>query len=240
MLGTNDVTTALSGGSIGANIALRDTKLPQLQAGLDSFAQTLASRFQAQGLALFSTPSGAVPSVTAAIGFSLSITVNPAVAGNPAAVRDGTNAVTGSAAGASAFTPNPSGGPAGFTTLIQRVLSFGFGSDVQNGVAQPSAPTKGLGPAGNVALDYSGSGTLGDLATAFTGDAAAKSAGAQTASSNASALQTALTKTFSASSSVSVDQQMGTLVALQNAYAANAKVVSIAQTMWQTLEGMVQ
>lgn len=239
-LGGTDVTASLSGGTLGAQLALRDQKLPQLQAGLDSFSQTLASRFEAQGLTLFSTPSGSIPGVAAATGFSHSITVNPAVARNPSLVRDGTGAVPGSTTGASAFTPNPASGPAGFTTLIQRVLSFSFGTSVQNGVGQPPVATANLGPAGGVTLDYSGSGTLSTIATAFVGDASAKSAAAQTASSNADALHTALTKKFSAGSSVSVDKQMGTLVALQNAYAANAKVVSIAQSMWQTAEAMVQ
>lgn len=239
-LGGTDVTASLSGGSIGAQLMLRDQKLPQLQAGLDSFSQALASRFQAQGLTLFSTSSGSVPSAASATGFSLSITVNPSVAAKPSLVRDGTAAVAGSATGASSFTPNPGSGPAGFTALIQRVLAFSLGANVQNGVSQPSAATSNLGPAGGITLDYAGSGTLSDVATAFVGTASATSAAAQTASSNAKALQAALTGKFSATSSVSVDKQMGTLVALQNAYAANAKVVSIAQSMWQTTEAMVQ
>jgi len=48
-----------------------------------------------------------------------------------------------------------------------------------------------------------------------------------------------LTTQASTTSGVSVDQQMGLLVTLQNAYAANAKVVSIAQQMWQTQESMI-
>lgn len=162
------------------------------------------------------------------------------MAAKPSLVRDGTAAVAGSATGASSFTPNPGSGPAGFTALIQRVLAFSLGANVQNGVSQPSAATSNLGPAGGITLDYAGSGPLSDVATAFVGTASAASAAAQTASSNAKALQAALTGKFSATSSVSVDKQMGTLVALQNAYAANAKVVSIAQSMWQTTEAMVQ
>ena len=59
-----DVTTQFGGGTIGARIALRDATLPKFQAQLDQFAQTLASRFDRQGLTLFTDPSGAVPSAT--------------------------------------------------------------------------------------------------------------------------------------------------------------------------------
>ena len=51
----------LTGGQLGANITLRDTTLPTYQAELDEFSQNLASRFSAQGLTLFSDPTGNVP-----------------------------------------------------------------------------------------------------------------------------------------------------------------------------------
>ncbi len=120
-----DVTSGLQGGAIGANIALRDATLPAFQAGLDEFAQTLSTRFDAQGLRLFSDATGTVPTPTGPnaqsgyVGYAASVQVNPAVLATPALVRDGTQAASG---GASAFTSNPSGGPAGFTTLIGRVL----------------------------------------------------------------------------------------------------------------------
>lgn len=238
-LNGQDVTPLLTGGAIGASLQLRDTTLPQLQAGLDSFSQGLASRFSAQGLTLFSDPSGNVPGASSTTGFSNAITVSPAVAANPALVRDGTQAIAGSAAGASAFTPNPPGGPSGFTTMIQRVLNFGFGTEAQAGVGQPAAASGGLGPSGTLALNYAGTGTIAAIATNFASNEAAVSSGAQSAQAAAGSLTSALTTQFSATSGVSIDQQMGMLVALQNAYAANAKVVGIAQQMWQTMEAMI-
>ena len=53
-----DITSQPNGGSIGANLTLRDTTLPTDQAELDEFSQNLASRFSAQGLTLFSDPHG--------------------------------------------------------------------------------------------------------------------------------------------------------------------------------------
>ena len=76
----------LQGGQIGANITLRDTTLPTDQAELDEFAQNLASRFDAQGLTLFTDPTGAVPASvppppvqTGYVGFAATIQVNPLV-----------------------------------------------------------------------------------------------------------------------------------------------------------------
>ncbi|MCF3946517.1 flagellar hook-associated protein FlgK [Acidiphilium sp. AL] len=238
-LNGQDVTPLLTDGTIGASLQLRDATLPKLQAGLDSFSQGIASRFSAQGLTLFSDSSGNVPNATGSVGFSNAVTVNPAVVKNPALVRDGTQAIAGNATGASSFTPNPPGGPAGFSTMIQRVLKFAFGKDVQAGVSQPVTASSGLGPSGTIALNYTGAGTISTVATNFASDEAAISSDAQAAKASSSSLTNALTTQFSATNGVSVDQQMGVLVALQNAYAANAKIVGIAQQMWQTMEAMI-
>jgi len=67
-LGGTDITAQLTGGTIGANIALRDNILPTYQGALDEFAQNLASRFSAQGLTLFTDATGAVPTIHAQPG----------------------------------------------------------------------------------------------------------------------------------------------------------------------------
>ncbi len=245
MLGGSDITANLTGGQIGAAITLRDQTLPTLQAGLDEFAQNLSARFNAQGLALFSLPDGTQPVTSGSaaqagyVGFSNVITVNPAVTANPSLVRDGTQAVAGSPTGASAFTPNPPGGPAGFTTLISRILNNALAADVQPGVAQPPLATNGLGPAGTLSLTYGPTATLGDAASAFTAAEASTSAAASSNLTNTQSLQGSLQKLLASGSAVSIDQQMGTLVALQNSYAANAKVISTMQAMWQVIQQMV-
>src|SRR6185437_2021173 len=177
-----DVTAQFQDGRIGADLGLRDSTLPTWQGELDEFAQTLASRFAAQGLTLFSDPTGAVPSSagvpvqTGYVGFAGTIQVNPAVSATPSLVRDGTTAIVGSPTGASAFTPNPAGGPAGFTGMISRVLDYALGAQAQNGVPQPSANTAGLGPAGNLAAPYAAAPTLAGLASTMVASQAQQSA----------------------------------------------------------------
>ena len=115
------------GGEIGANLALRDTTLPNLQAGLDQFAQSLASAFQGQGLPLLTDPAGAVPP-TGTAGFSLTIQVSASVRANPAIVRDGTGPT----------------GAAGDPTLINNVLNTVFSPSATGLPAQASSLIAGF------------------------------------------------------------------------------------------------
>lgn len=240
-LNGRDVTQQLQGGDLGAQIGLRDTTLPALQANLDEFASTLSSRFAAQGLSLFTDAAGNVPAgggvpvQSGYLGYASEIQVNPAVAANPALVRDGTNAVAGSAAGASAFTPNPSGGPAGFTTLITRVLNYAMGSQVQPGVAQPAPATSGLGAAGTLAAGFAPPGDLGAQAAAVVAQEASVSSTASLALGDAQGLRSTLQGKLSTGSSVNIDTEMSTMIQLQNAYVANARVMSSVQSMWTQL-----
>jgi|UniRef100_A0A8J4M6P4 flagellar hook-associated protein 1 FlgK len=242
MMGGVDVTAQLSGsGQIGADIQLRDTTLPTYQGELDEFAQNTASRFSAQGLTLFTNASGAVPTSGGTppqanyVGFASEIQVNPAILANPALVTDGTNAITGSATGATSFTPNPTTGPAGFTTLISRVLNYTFGADVQAGVAQPASLTTSLGPAGNLSAPYPTPGTISDFAATLV---AAQASDINTATTNlapAQSLQTTLKSAFTSGSGVNIDTEMANMVQLQNAYGANARIMEAVQTMWSDL-----
>ena len=52
-------------------------------------------------------------------------------------------------------------------------------------------------------------------------------------------MQTALQSKISAQSGVNMDTEMSAMVALQNAYGANAKVIATVQAMWNQLLGMV-
>ncbi len=244
-LGGNDVTAQLQGGSLGAQIALRDRTLPTLQANIDEFAQTLSSRFAAQGLTLFTDASGAVPAgggvpVQAGyLGYASEIQVNPAVLATPALVRDGTNAVAGSAGGASAFTPNPPGGPAGFNTMITRVLDFALGAQVQPGVAQPPPAVTGLGASGTLAAGFAAPADLAAQASAVVAQEAATSSAATGQLTSEQGVQQALQGRLSSGSAVSIDAEMSTMIQLQNAYDANAKVLTAAQAMWQQLDQAV-
>ena len=239
-----DITGQLTGGSIGANIALRDQVLPTYQAGLDEFAETLSSRFAAQGLTLFSDATGQVPASTGPVaqsgyvGYAQTIQVNPAVAAQPALLRDGTNAVAGSPAGASAFTPNTGGLP-GFTTLVSRILTYALGNDVQDGVPQAAVASTGLGPTGTLSTGLGVQGSLTDAANTLTASQAADSAAATTQAGDTQAVQTALQGKLTAATGVDMDTELGQMVVLQNAYGANAKIISAVQALFQDVLNMV-
>jgi flagellar hook-associated protein 1 FlgK len=245
-LGGVDVTQQLTGGQLGADITLRDTTLPTYQAELDEFSQNLASRFNAQGLALFTDRNGNIPTgggspvQSGYVGFAAEIQVNPAVQNNPSLVRDGTTSIGDSPTGPSPFTPNPPGGPAGFTTLITRVLNYALGADVQSGVPQPASNTTGLGPDGALTAPFAVPATLGDFATALTGAEAADSANTTSQLGTEQAVQTTLANQLSSQSGVNIDQQMSLMIQLQNAYGANAKVMSAVQNMFTQLLAAVQ
>ncbi|HQT75431.1 MAG: flagellar hook-associated protein FlgK [Rhodospirillales bacterium 20-64-7] len=246
-LNGSDVTGQMVGGRIGADIALRDQTLPTAQAQLDEFAYGVASRFAQQGLTLFTDQSGTVPTGGGSpaqagyVGFAASIQVNPAVTATPSLVRDGTNTVPGSATGASAFTPNPTGGPAGFTTLISRVLSYALGTQAQAGVPQPALETSGLGPTGTLSAPFSAAGdSLGSFATSLISTQAQQSATVTSTLTNQQALQNSLNAKVASGSGVNMDTEMSQMLTLQNAYGVNARVISAVQTMFYQLLQAIQ
>jgi flagellar hook-associated protein 1 FlgK len=208
---------------------------------LDEFAETLSTRLSNQGLSLFTDPAGAVPSSSGVpvqsgyVGYSSTITVNPSVVSNPMLVRDGTQAVAAGMGGASAFTPNPTGGPAGFTTLIDRVLQFGFGAQAQANVAQPTPATTGLGANGSITLPYTAGTTLASFAANLVGSQAQQAGDAANTLSTAQGLQATLQAKLQSETGVSVDTELSNMVMLQNAYGANAKILTAAQSMWTDL-----
>ncbi len=240
-LNGQDVTSQVQGGQLGANVTLRDSTLPTYQGELDEFSQTLATRFSAQGLNLFTDPAGNIPAASAPpvqsnyVGLSGDIQVNPAVIATPSLVRDGTQAVPGSPTGASAFSPNPAGGPAGFSTLIVRVLNFAMGASAQNGVSQPAPNLSGLGPAGNLGAPFGAPQAISDFASSIVGSQAQASATVTANLQTETAVQTTLTAQLSSQTGVNMDQQMGSVVALQNAYGVNARIITAAQAMWTQL-----
>ncbi len=253
-LGGQDVTGQLVGGQIGADITLRDTTLPTDQAELDEFAYGVSDRFASQGLSLFTDPSGNVPSgggtpaQAGYVGFAATIQVNPAVTADPSLVRDGNITIAGSTTGAAAFTPNPqagangtpSAGPAGFTTLINNILNYTFGTQAQAGVTQPSLNTNGLGASGNLTAPFSAGGALSDYATNLVSSQAEQSATTTSNLTTEQALQTSLNAKVSAVSGVSMDTEMSLMLNLQNAYGANARVISSVQAMFTDILQAVQ
>jgi flagellar hook-associated protein 1 FlgK len=246
LLAGQDVTARLSGGRIGAAVALRDTTLPRMQAEIDLLAAEVASRFAAQGLRLFTDAAGAVPDVTLSydtggqLGFARSMRVNPDIVATPRLLRDGTDAVAGLPGGPTAFTPNPAGGPAGFDTLLLRVLDHVF-TDIQApGLAQAEIAASGLGPDGGLTSALTGFRTIEGYAAALIAEQSAAKGGADAAEAQAAQLREVLAGRVAERSGVDPDAEMATMVELQNAYATNARVMAAVQSMWDALLGAVR
>ncbi|MGX9966887.1 flagellar hook-associated protein FlgK [Roseomonas sp. F4] len=246
MLNGRDVTRQLTGGRMGAAAELRDATLPRLQAELDIAASQLASRMDAQGLTLFTDTAGTVPDPTqpyagsVMIGFAGAIRVNAAVVADPTLLRDGTHAVVGSPTGPGDFTPNPTGGPAGFSTLLDRVLDFSFGAQQAEGVAQPGFATGGLGPDGTLSSPLSGLTTLTQYGAALVAEQTGLRAAASGAAERAGSLQQMLSERMAERSGVDVDAEVAAMVQLQTAYGVNARVISTIQAMWDALFASVR
>jgi flagellar hook-associated protein 1 FlgK len=246
MLNGEDVTRRLIGGRLAAAAELRDVTLPRMQAELDLSAAHTAARFEAQGLRLFTDGAGAVPDVTlpyagsAMVGFAGAVRVNAAVAADPALVRDGTHAVAAVPGGPTAFTPNPPGGPAGFATLLDRLLDFTFGAEVAPGAAHTPIPAGGLGPDGTLVSTLAGLATLTAHGSALVATQTAARAEAEDGRDRATALGELLGARMQARSGVDVDREVATMVELQKAYTINARVISTLQAMWDALFSAVR
>jgi flagellar hook-associated protein 1 FlgK len=242
MLNGRDVTGQLSGGTLAENIRLRDSTLPRYQAEIDLTAATLAHRMDAEGLTLFTDSDGAsVPDTSqpyagsSQVGFAGRIEVNPAITANAALLRDGTHSVAATAGGPSAFTQNPTGGPVSFATLIDRIRNFALGANADTGVPWPDIATGGLGPDGSLSSPFTAPVVIGDYASRVTTAQVGDRAAATAAKTSATTLRDSLQARFKQASGVDTDKEMAAMVALQNAYAANARVMTTIQTMWDSL-----
>lgn len=222
-LNGQDVTTHLTGGTLGASITLRDTTLPTMQAQLDSLTSTVAMRLSAQGMPLFTSGAdGNVPGTsqtdltpTGSVGFSQNMSVSSVYSDDPSKLLD--NSTSG-------------------TQTVQNVLSYAFGTTSDaSGTAQTAAPSSNLGLSGTLSTGYTGNQGIISLATSLTAQQAATASNASSSLALSQTTQTNLTSSLSGTSTVSVDTEMANIVTLQNAYAANAKVVSTVQTMFSAL-----
>ncbi len=119
-----DITHRNLGGKLGGLIELRDEVFPKQMAQLDELAHKMAMRFDAQGLRLFTDPSGAIPLDTAPdpttdppiavpyVGFATNMQVSNLVLDDHSLIQKGT---TGEVL------------QTGANDVIRRVIEFTFG-----------------------------------------------------------------------------------------------------------------
>jgi len=237
-LSGQDITSSLTGGSIGGNIALRDSVYPQMQAQLDSFSYTVMNRFSSAGLPLFVTSSNAgassslqgsdltKPVPQGIVGLSSSLSVNSVYSNDPSQLTTTTNSDGTTSTGA--------------TTTVSNVLTVGFGSDPSDVNGTLAAPSTNLGPGGSLSTGYSGNQGLLALSAALTSNQGATIAAANSGFTSSSAVVTLLQTKVADVSGVNVNDEMAKTVALQNAYTANAKIISTVQTMFNALLSAIQ
>lgn len=122
-----NITERNVGGKMGGLLELRDSVFPSYQAQLDELAYQTASRFQAQGLTLFTDQNGIVPAGTAPdpnnmplptpvsyVDFARNMRVNSDVEDDVTLLRRGTHTQD--------VVP-----PTGDNALIRRLIEFTFG-----------------------------------------------------------------------------------------------------------------
>lgn len=205
----------ISGGTLAAQFAIRDDLAPQAQARLDAVARDLVERFAASGLdstrtagaaGLFSD-EGAAFDPSHEIGLAQRLTVNAAA--DPA--QGG--AVWRLRDGLGATTP----GSAGNSQLLK---------DLQAALTTPRNPASGSFMTG--ARSFS---TL--AADMVSGVASARVTAENEASYSSARLDTL--RTMELQQGVDTDQEMQSLLVIEQAYAANAKVISTIGEMIQKL-----
>jgi flagellar hook-associated protein 1 len=222
MLGATDITTEIIGGRIGGYVQLRDETIPQYQAQLDEFAFRMSEAFSTSGLRLFVDGVGATPTAATRVGFSKVITIDATVQQNPTYVQrgwDGTVAPTV---------------PPGDTTLIDGILRSVFDSNTisfaNTGLGPNADITTGLPPAASLA-QYSReivayqSNQRADLTNLLKGE---------------TTYRDSLSNRVADMSAVNLDQEVTLLIQLQQTYAANARVITTTNQMFDDLLGIVR
>lgn len=207
--------SALAGGSLGGQFTVRDTYGVQAQTQLDAIARDLVERFADPALdatrgtgdpGLFTDAGGAF-SLIDEVGLSARLSLNAAV--DPAAGGE----VWRLRDGLAATTP----GPAGDAALL---------NDMRDALDAQRAPASGGFSTGNQSMS--------DLFSSFSGVLSSTRAGAERDLTFSAARLTEWTD-LQLSQGVDTDQELQNLLILEQAYAANARVIQAADDMIETL-----
>ncbi len=142
-------------------------------------------------------------------GFAQRIQVNPALLANPSNLTVYSNSPTT---------------PAGDTTrsdfIFSQLTSSTFNYSPQTGLGSTTSPFNG---------------TIGNYIQQFISQQATAANSATQLQQGQSVVVSTLQQKFNSTSQVNIDSELSNLIALQNSYAANAHVMSVVQSMMQTL-----
>ena len=224
-----------TGGTLGGLLQLRDQILPQQQAELDEVAEQTASRFNAQGVKLFTDGAGNIPATTPAtgyVGLATDLQVNTAVMSDPSLIQQGT---TPDVPPATALDP-------GDTSIIDNVLSYTFGLNSDSS-GTPNTPfnVTGVGINGNISLtSLPSAATLETFSQDAMADQANQASSATSQSNYNSSYATTLQTNLENGSAVNLDNEVANLTVYENAYSCAAQVVSTEQKLMTDLLGILQ
>jgi len=228
MLNGSDVSGQITSGSVGQLLNLRDNTLPQVQAMLDENAHKLALRFHAQGVNLFTDASGNVPTNTVAnyVGFSGTVQVNPAVIANTADLQNGTGGATLNS---------------GDNTNITNILNYAFGAN-SDAAGTPNTPfnTTGLGANANISINMPSGGDILGYTSDLVSTLAQQYSQANSDKTYQDGYYQTLQKQFQDETGVSIDAQLSSLITVQNAYSANARIITTVSQLFSDLLQTIQ
>jgi flagellar hook-associated protein 1 len=142
-------------------------------------------------------------------GLAGRIEVNPALLANPANLT--------------VFSTNPptaAGDNTRSNFLFSQLTTASFAFSPQTGLGSTTAPFNG---------------TIGNYLQQFLSQQANAATSATNLQQGQSVVVSTLQQKFNSTSEVSIDNEMSNLIALQNSYSANAHVMTVVQTMMQTL-----
>jgi flagellar hook-associated protein 1 FlgK len=219
------ITTRVTGGEIGAAIALRDDRILHYRQELDEFAYTLASRVNAVHLAgrglddasarnLFTDPSlggGNVPGdvLASVAGSASAISVNPGIVANARHLAAGTPASGAASAGDNS------------NALLLAQIETASSAFYQTGDTPGS-------PSGSTS-------TVGDFFDAVSGELGSELQSARRAVAQEELIVAELETRRGAVSGVSIDEEVTNLVAFEKAYQASARVLSTVDRLLELL-----
>jgi flagellar hook-associated protein 1 len=206
--GTTAASVNVQSGTIGGLLQLQNTTLPAVQGQLDDIARALTVEFNAINVPIFYQPGVTPFNPASPTGYASIIAVNPTVTQNT--IHDGAAPAQTLVAG----TPLAPGD----TTFIDKVIALFNRTNV-------SFTASGLPASGNLA----------QVATDFITGESALRANAEDALNSETTLRQTLQSKLSAESGVNVDDEVAQLSVLQNAYAANARVLQTSKDMFTTL-----
>ena len=142
-------------------------------------------------------------------GLASRIAVNPALLANPA------NLTT-----YSTNPPTPAGDNTRSDFIFSQLTTSNFTYSPKTGLGSTTAPF---------------TGTIGSYLQQFVSQQAAAASSATQLQQGQSVVVSTLQQKFNSTSAVNIDSELSNLIALQNSYAANAHVMSVVQSMMQTL-----